>query len=92
MHSINYVAPFDVEMHNTLGDWLMESGNPEEALVEYNVILALQPHDMAAAHFRAARAHNALEHDDKTLSHLLSSLEIAPHYREAQKLLLEITQ
>jgi tetratricopeptide (TPR) repeat protein len=92
MKSVNYVAPFDAELHDTLGDWLMESGKASEALIEYQVTLALQPHDMAAAHFRVARAHNALDDVDKTRSHLLSALEIAPHYRQAQKLLLEIIQ
>jgi tetratricopeptide (TPR) repeat protein len=92
MQSLNYVAPFDAEIHNTLGDWLIEANDPEAALVEYQVALALEPHDLASAHYRVARALNQLQEQNKSRHHLLSALEIAPHFREAQKLLLEITK
>ena len=41
---------------------------------------------------RLARAHLALEDTDKATEYLLYALEIAPHYREAQQLLLEIVR
>ena len=88
----NYVNPFDIELHDQLGDWLLELGQPQPALSEYQVALAMKPHDMAAAHFRIARAYDAMDQPDKTRTHLMSALEIAPHYRPAQKLLLEITR
>lgn len=90
--ALNYVIPFDNELHNQLGDWLMELDRPQQALQEYQVSLAMEPHDMAAAHFRTARAHFALDQTEDTRNHLLSALEIAPHYRPAQKLLVEIAR
>jgi len=60
--------------------------------VEYQVALAMQPHDRAAAHLRLARAHHALAQLAETREHLLAALEIAPHYRPAQQLLLEVVR
>ena len=41
-------------------------------------------------HYRLATTYRKLEDDAKTREHLLYALETAPHYREAQQLLLEI--
>ncbi len=92
LQSVNYVAPFDAELHGRLGDWLLALDRPAEALVEYQVTLAMEPHDRAAAHLRLARAHHQLEQTDQTRQHVLAALEIAPHYRPAQQLLLEIAR
>jgi tetratricopeptide (TPR) repeat protein len=84
------VAPLDETLHERLGDWLLESGEAEQALAEYQALFAMQPHDQASAHFRLAKAYLGLEDRDRSREHLLYALEIAPHYREAQQLLLEI--
>lgn len=89
LQSLNYVAPFDSGLHDTLGDWLLELGQAQDALAEYEVALAMAPHDLAAAHYRLARAHHALDHPQETRQHLLAALEIAPHYRDAQRMLLK---
>jgi Tfp pilus assembly protein PilF len=47
---------------------------------------------MADAHFRLAKAYLAGNDRPKSREHLLYALEIAPHYREAQQLLLEIVR
>jgi tetratricopeptide (TPR) repeat protein len=86
----NYITPFSRDLHEQLGDWLLETGEPRDALTEFEVALALKPHDLAAAHFRVARAHHALGQLAQARGHLLSALEIAPHYRPAQKLLGDI--
>ena len=90
LDSLNMVTPFDMDIHEHLGDWLLELGQPAPALEEFKVALAMSPHDMAAAHYRIARAYHALEDQESTRTHLLSALEIAPHYRPAQKLLMEM--
>jgi tetratricopeptide (TPR) repeat protein len=90
--SLNLVDPFDNELHSTLGDWLLESGKTGTALKEYEIALAMQPHDMAAAYYRVARANHMLKQTDEARKNVLAALEIAPHYRPAQKLLLETTQ
>ena len=84
------VVPLDSELHADLGDGLLEAGMPAEALREFQAFLALNPHDQAAAHYRLATAYRALEDGAKAREHLLYALEIAPHYREAQQMLLEI--
>ena len=89
LQSLNYVAPFDTDLHVTLGDWLLALDRAQDALAEYEVVLAMAPHDLAAAHYRLAQAHHALDHRQQTRQHLLAALEIAPHYRDAQRLLLE---
>jgi len=84
------VVPLDAELHNQLGDWLLAEERPADALREYQAVLAMNPLDQAAAHYRLATAYRALDDAAKTREHLLYALEIAPHYREAQQLLLEI--
>jgi hypothetical protein len=54
--------------------------------------MALEPHDLASSHLRLARAHLGLQDRDKAEEHVLYALEIAPLYREAQQLLLEIVR
>ena len=90
--SILQVAPLDDELHIQLGDWLLEEQMAAAALREYEASLAMNPHDQAAAHYRLATAYRQLEDDASTLEHVLYALEIAPHYREAQQLLLEIAR
>jgi tetratricopeptide (TPR) repeat protein len=90
--SILQVAPLDDELHIQLGDWLLDEQMAAAALREYEASLAMNPHDQAAAHYRLATAYRQLEDDASTLEHVLYALEIAPHYREAQQLLLEIAR
>ena len=86
------VSPLNDEVHAELGDLLLEADRPAPALREYQVLFALDPHDKAAAHFRLAKAHLGLDDTANANEHLLYALEIAPHYREAQQLLLEIVR
>jgi tetratricopeptide (TPR) repeat protein len=86
------VVPLNTELHAELGDWLLAEGRAADALREYQAVLALNPLDQATAHFRLATAYRQLDDAAKTREHLLYALEIAPHYREAQQLLLEITR
>lgn len=89
LSAVNLVAPIQEELHATLGDWLLERDRNEEALREFEALMALDPHDKASAHYRLARAYLALEDQELSREHLLYALEIAPHFREAQDMLLE---
>lgn len=86
------VAPLNEDVHAELGDWLLEAGRAQEALREYEALFAMQPHDLAAAHYRLAKAYRALDDATRARTHLLYALEIAPNYREAQQLLLEMVR
>jgi tetratricopeptide (TPR) repeat protein len=70
----------------------MSANRPREALVEYQAFLAMNPQDLAEAHYRLAQTYVRLEDRPKGREHLLYALEIAPHYREAQQLLLEVVR
>src|SRR5690606_38684244 len=86
------VAPLRRDVHAELGDRLLEIGRAEQALHEYWMFAALNPHDKANVHYRLARAHRALGDTAEARKQLLYALEIAPHYRDAQQMLLEIVR
>ena len=86
------VAPLRPEVHRDFGDRLAAANRQREALVEYQAFLAMNPQDLAEAHYRLAKTYVALDDRAKGREHLLYALEIAPHYREAQQLLLEVVR
>jgi tetratricopeptide (TPR) repeat protein len=92
LQSVNLVDPLDQELHGTLGDMLLEANRAEEALMEYSVALALDPHDKATANYRMANAYHQLGNDEQSQDHLLQALDVAPNFRPAQRLLLDLTR
>lgn len=92
LEKINYIYLRDDKAHQKLADLDMELGNPTEAIREYNAVLALKPVDPAGTHYRLAKADQAAHKDADAMDEVLSSLEIAPGYRDAQKLLLELNK
>jgi len=65
-------------------------GRREPAIGAYRTLLQLDPPDPAGTHFKLARLmHEASEPGAKR--HLLQSLEEAPRYRDAHRLLLKMT-
>jgi tetratricopeptide (TPR) repeat protein len=91
LEAVLYVAPLDESVHAELGDLLLDT-RPAEALREFTVLAALEPLDQASLNLRLAKAHHHLGDADKATEYLLYALEIAPHFREAQQLLLEIVR
>jgi tetratricopeptide (TPR) repeat protein len=88
---INYIYPVhDEELHRHLGNLWFAQANYAGAIREYTAVVALNPLDKAGAHFNLARAYLAAGQRDKAEESVLASLEAAPGYRPAQKLLLEI--
>ena len=90
LQSVNFVDPLDHNLHGTLGDMLLEAQRAQEALAEYSIALALNPHDKATAYYRMASAHHELGNKQKSQDHLLQALDVAPNFRPAQRLLLEL--
>jgi tetratricopeptide (TPR) repeat protein len=87
---LNYVYPTDEDLHRRLGDLWFAQNNFSGAIREYNAVIAMGPLDKASAQFNAARAYFAAGEKDKAEDHVLASLEVAPDYRPAQKLLLQL--
>jgi tetratricopeptide (TPR) repeat protein len=92
LEDVLMVAPLRAEVHSELGDRLLEAGDAKRAVVEYSALLAMNPHDLSDAHYRLAKAYFAAEDRPRSREHLLYALEIAPGFREAQQLLLEIVR
>ena len=88
--SLALVTPLSHVERRRLGDLLAESGDFDGALGEYLAHLSLEPHDRADAHYRVARSYLALGWVAEARRHVLYALEIAPRFRAALALLLEI--
>ena len=90
LDSLNFIYPEDESLHTKLGDLWLAEGNNAGAVREYTAVLALNPLDRAAAEFNVAKAYVAAGDKARAEESVLASLEAAPGYRPAQKLLLEL--
>jgi tetratricopeptide (TPR) repeat protein len=89
---LNYIYPEDQELHKRLGDLLLAQHDVPGAIREYQAVVALKPLDQAAAHFELANAFRMANRVEEARDQVLLSLEAAPGYKPAQKLLLEISK
>lgn len=89
---LNYIYPRDEELHRRLGDLWLAVGDPQSAIREYQAVVAMRPIDSAASHFSLARAYRMANRVEEAREEVLLSLEAAPGYRPAQKLLLELSK
>jgi len=89
--AVNYADPLALDGHDRLGQLLLAQNKGPAALREYQVLLALQPLDSAPAQYGLARAWRMNGNAAEARRHLLESLDAAPNFRPAQKLLLEMT-
>jgi len=87
---INDIYPMDEDLHRRLGDLWLRQKNLDGAIREYSAVIAMHPLDTASAQFELAEAYFASGRTDEAKDHLLASLESAPGFRPAQKLLLQI--
>lgn len=90
LNEINFIYPIDEDLHRRLGDTYFGLKDYNGAIREYGAVVAMHPLDIASAEFDLARAYLAAGQRDKAQDHILASLESAPNYRPAQKLLLDI--
>ena len=88
---LNMIYPVDTELHQRLGDLSLDLNVPREAIREFQAELARNPIDPAQAHYDLARAYKLDHQLDKAKDEALAALEIAPGFRPAQKLLLELS-
>jgi len=92
LQKINMIDPvFDTDSHRHLGDLLMDARDYAGARREFGAVLALHPQDKAQANYDLARACHGAGDADCAMNAVLAALEVAPDFRPAQKLLLELT-
>ena len=91
-HVLTRLEPLHVEHHTALGNLATALGRHEEALNEHQLALALDPHDLAGAHYQVAMTLNTLGRKEEATRALLKALEIAPRYPEGLQLLREISR
>jgi tetratricopeptide (TPR) repeat protein len=90
---VNYIVPTgDEELHRRLGGLYLDTGNLEGAIREFTAAIDSNAQDRAAAHYNLARAYRAAQRLEEAKDQVLLSLEAAPNYRPAQKLLLELSK
>lgn len=87
-----YVAPLRAHIHQLLGELYLEEKRSQEAAVEFRVLLSLGAPDPAATYYGMAQALWQAGDRPAALRQVLHSLEIAPNYKEAQQLLLQLAQ
>jgi len=93
LERVNYIYPVkDEELHHKLGDLLYAQKQYEGAIREYGAVVASNPLDKAGAQFHLAQAYLGAGQRDKAEESVLAALEVAPGYRPAQKMLLELKQ
>lgn len=92
LESVNYSDPLRAAGHRELGERLLAAHRAADAEREFNVLLATDPQDFATAQFGLARAAREGGKATDARRHVLQALEVAPSFRPAQKLLLELTK
>jgi tetratricopeptide (TPR) repeat protein len=84
--------PFDGDAHTILGRLAMDRNEPEAAMRDFKVALALRPVDLAAAHTDLAGSYFKAGRSADAKKETLAALEIAPTYPPAQELLLKLVE
>jgi tetratricopeptide (TPR) repeat protein len=87
-----FLDPLSPELHQNLGTLYMELGKTETAVREFKVLLTLNPVDRANAHYNLAKALSQTGQPSEARRQVLLSLEIAPGFDDAQRLLLELVR
>ncbi len=86
--AINPLLPQIQRARATISEQL---NDPSDALPALEALLLMQPDDPAELHFRLAKLLHQ-QADPRAKAHVLQALEVAPRYRDAQKLLLKIVR
>jgi cellulose synthase operon protein C len=91
LQKLNFIFLKDEAAHQKLGALEMDLNNPLAAVREFGAALASGAIDLAGTHYNMAMAYHAAKQNDLALEHVYQSLEAAPAYKPAQKLLLELS-
>jgi tetratricopeptide (TPR) repeat protein len=90
LQRLNDIDPVDNELHQRLGTLSLALDRPSIAITEFHAVLAHKPIDPAQAHYDLALAYKLNHQLEQAKDEALAALEIAPGFRPAQKLLLEL--
>jgi tetratricopeptide (TPR) repeat protein len=85
-----YVRPMELKGHAKLGSLLLELKQYSASAREYETLIALKTPDRATAYYLLAQSYLGEGKRAEARKAVLSSLDIAPSYEPAQKLLVEI--
>lgn len=88
---LNYIYPLDDDLHKRLGELSIAQNRPQVAIREFKVELAGKVIDAAQAHYDLAQAYNEAKQPDKAKDECFAALEVAPNFKPAQKLLLQLS-
>jgi hypothetical protein len=86
------VNPLTKHPHQALARAAEWKDDPVAAVAAYRSLLLFAPEDPSLVHFRLATHLGAIGELDGARRHVLQSLEHAPRYRDAQRLLLEFVR
>jgi tetratricopeptide (TPR) repeat protein len=86
------VNPLTKHPHEALAAAAEHRDDSAAAITAYRSLLALAPDDPSAIHYRLARHLAAVGEAQPAKRQVLMALEYAPRYRDAQRLLLELTR
>jgi len=93
LRRILYIYPTkDEELHRKLATLRAGLKQWEGSAEEWRAVVAMKTVDPASANYELARAYKELRKLDDARDAVLASLEAAPGYRPAQKLLLELNR
>ncbi len=91
LERLNYIYPMRSDQHQELGELWLGQDNAGGAIREFQALLAANPIDLAGAHYDLARAFNLNHQPEAARNELIDAMEIAPGFRPAQKLLLQLS-
>ena len=92
LQRLDWIYLKDEEAHKKQGELDMELNDYNGAIREWGAVIAGGTVDPAGAHYQLARALKAANRSDEAKDEVLSALEVAPGYKPAQKLLLELSE
>lgn len=90
LERLNLIYPKDEELHKRLGALYLDLNNPTAAVREFQALVGMPPSDLAGGHYELARALKLANRPEEAKDEVLSALEVAPNFKPAQKLLLEL--
>ena len=91
LERLNFIVPQDQELHKRLGALLITQSDYNGAIREFAAVLAGNPLDQAGAHYDLGRAYFGAGKTTEARDQIEASLEAAPSFKPAQKLLLKLS-